>query len=105
MAIVGLVHGHVEGFLSALPRHKDVELVGIAEADSALCEKYAKKFNLPPTLFFRSMTNLIEVRHPQAMLVYTSTAEHRPAIEIAAQYGVSVMVEKPLTLSLEDALV
>jgi predicted dehydrogenase len=42
--------------------------------------------------------------HPQAVLVYTSIAEHRHAIEIAAQYGVSSMVEKPLTISLEDAL-
>jgi len=47
---------------------------------------------------------MIEVRHPQAVLVYTSVGEHRHAIEIAAQYGVSVMVEKPLTISLEDAL-
>jgi predicted dehydrogenase len=44
------------------------------------------------------------VRHPQAVLVYTSIAEHRHAIGIAAQYGVSSMVEKPLTISLEDAL-
>jgi predicted dehydrogenase len=104
VAIVGLVHGHVEGFLAALPKHPDVELVGIAEADSALCAKYEKKYALPETLFFKSEANLIEVRHPQAVLVYTSIAGHRPAIEIAAQYGVSVMVEKPLTLSLDDAL-
>jgi len=38
------------------------------------------------------------------VLVYTSIGKHRHAIEIAAQYGVSVMVEKPLTISLEDAL-
>ena len=50
------------------------------------------------------MANMIEVRHPQAVLVYTSVGEHRHAIEIAAQYGVSVMVEKPLTISLDDAL-
>jgi predicted dehydrogenase len=47
---------------------------------------------------------MIERTHPQAVLVYTSIAQHRPAIEIAAQYGVSVMVEKPLTISLADAL-
>jgi predicted dehydrogenase len=50
------------------------------------------------------MANMIEVRRPQAVLVYTSVAEHRHAIEIAAQYHVSVMVEKPLTISLDDAL-
>ena len=104
VAIVGLAHGHVEGFLAALPRHQDVDLVGIAEADPALTAKVRKKYALPESLFFKSMANMIEVRHPQAVLVYTAIGEHRHAIEIAAQYGVSVMVEKPLTLSLDDAL-
>jgi len=104
VAIVGLEHDHVAGFLKALPQHTDVELVGIADADPDVTAKYAKKFNLPAALFFKSEANMIEVRHPQAVLVYTSIAEHRHAIEIAAQYGVSAMVEKPLTLSLPDAL-
>jgi len=104
VAIVGLEHGHVEGFLSALPQHKDVELVGIADADPELFAKYQKKYALAETLYFKSEANMIERSHPQAVLVYTSIAEHRPAIEIAAQYGVSVMVEKPLTISLADAL-
>ena len=104
VAVVGLEHGHVEGFLRSLPGHSNVQLVGIADADPALFAKYRKEFNLPETLFFRSMANMIEVRRPQAVLVYTPISEHRHAIEIAAQYGVSVMVEKPLTISLEDAL-
>jgi predicted dehydrogenase len=104
VAIVGLEHGHVEGFLAQLPKHSDVQLVGIADADTALWEKYGRKYSLPETLFFKSMANMIEVRHPQAVLVYTSIAEHRHAIEIAARYGVSVMVEKPLTISLADAM-
>jgi predicted dehydrogenase len=104
VAIVGLVHGHVEGFLSALPQHKNVELVGIADPDPALAAKYAKKFDLPQSLFFTRMDEMIEARHPQAVLVYTSVAGHRKVIETAARYGVSVMVEKPLTISLGDAL-
>ena len=104
VAVVGLEHGHVEGFLQSLPQHKNVQLVGIADADPALFAKYRAKFGLSENLFFKSMANMIETRRPQAVLVYTSIAEHRHAIEIAAQYGVAVMVEKPLTISLEDAL-
>jgi glucose-fructose oxidoreductase len=103
VAVVGLEHGHVEGFLSALPKHSDVQLVGIADADSSLIAKYQQKYHLDASLFFKSEANMIEVRHPQAVLVYTSIAQHRPAIDVAAQYGVSVMVEKPLTISLDDA--
>lgn len=104
VAIVGLEHGHVEGFLRSLPRHSDVQLVGIADENPALFAKYKKEFGLADSLFFKSMANMIEVRRPQAVLVYTPISEHRHAIEIAAQYGVSVMVEKPLTISLDDAL-
>jgi glucose-fructose oxidoreductase len=104
VAIVGLEHGHVDGFLHALPRHNDVQLVGIADADPELWKKYGTKFSLPETLFYKSMANMIERCHPQAILVYTPISEHRHAIEIAAQYGLPVMVEKPLTISLDDAL-
>ena len=104
VAIVGLVHDHVAGFLAQLPRHQDVELVGIAEPDPALQEKYQKKYGLADSLFFKDPAKMIEQRRPQALLVYTSIAEHRRMIEVGAYYGVSVMVEKPLTISLADAL-
>lgn len=104
VAVIGLVHGHVEGFLSSLPQHKNVELVGITDPDPALAAKYAKQFSLPQNLFFLSADAMIEARHPQALLVYTSVAGHRQAIETAARHGISVMVEKPLTISLDDAL-
>ena len=104
VAIVGLVHDHVAGFLAQLPRHHDVELVGIAEPDAALQEKYRQKYNLADNLFFKDPAKMIEQRRPDALLVYTSIADHRRMIEIGAYYGVSVMVEKPLTISLDDAL-
>ena len=53
VAIVGLEHGHVEGFLSQLPKHSDVQLVGIADADTSLWQKYGKKYGLADTLFYK----------------------------------------------------
>jgi predicted dehydrogenase len=103
VAIVGLEHGHVDGFLQGLPRHPEVQLVGIADENSALLDKYKEKFHLDASLLFKSEANMIEVRRPNWLLVYTPISEHRPAIDIAAQYGVSVMVEKPLTISVDDA--
>lgn len=104
VAIVGLVHGHVEGFLDQLPQHHEVKLVGIAEANPALVAKYEKKFGLPASLFYKDTESVLSAAHPQAVLVYTSIADHRKVIETAAAHGVNVMVEKPLTISLEDAL-
>lgn len=104
VAIVGLVHDHVAGFLAQLPKHHEVQLVGIAEADPALVAKYEKRDALPQNLFFPTTEAMIAATHPQALLVYTSIADHRKAIETAANHGLSVMVEKPLTISLDDAL-
>ncbi len=104
VAIVGLVHNHVAGFLAQLPKHHDVELVGIEEPDMALALQYERKYSLPHNLFFTRTEAMIEARHPQALLVYTSIADHRKVIEIGARYGIAVMVEKPLTISLDDAL-
>lgn len=103
VAIVGLVHGHVQGFLHNLPSHPEIELVGVAEPDAALRQKYAAQFHLPASLFFPSEAAMLKQVHPRAILVYTSVAAHRAAIEQAAPLHIAAMVEKPLATTVEDA--
>ena len=78
--------------------------MGIVEEDPSLVQQYAKKHKLAQDLFFSQLGRMIEERHLQVVVVYTSTREHRRVIEEAARHGVSAMVEKPLTISLDDAL-
>ena len=112
VAIVGMVHGHIEGFLnkSALTpaggilSRPDVELVGVVEADQKLFDSYAAKYHLPASLHFRSIREMVAQTHPRAVLVFTASSEHRRVVEECAALGVHVMVEKPLATSYEDAL-
>jgi predicted dehydrogenase len=104
VAIVGLEHGHVAGFLNAFPKQQDAQLVGIVDADTALCAKYEQQYHLSPNMFYATLDDLLAHQHPQALLVYTAVGEHRRVIEAGAAHGLDVMVEKPLTLSLDDAL-
>lgn len=104
VAIVGLEHGHVAGFLDSLPKQTGVQLVGVVEADSALVTEYAQKYALDRKLFFADIDSMVAQQHPQALLVYTSIAQHRRVIEAGARHHLTVMVEKPLTISLADAL-
>ena len=104
VAVVGLVHGHVQGFLHNLASHPNVELVGISEPDAALRQKYAAQFHLKESLFFPSEKAMLAATHPQAILVYTSIADHREAIEQAAPLHIAAMVEKPLATTVDDAL-
>jgi len=104
VAIVGLVHGHVQGFLHNLASHPEIALVGISDPDPALRQKYITKTHLSGDLFFATEAEMLKKTHPQAILVYTSIAGHRAAIEEAAPLHIAAMVEKPLATTVEDAL-
>jgi glucose-fructose oxidoreductase len=104
VAIVGLTHDHVRGFFGTLPSHPEVQLVGISEPNAALREKYIARTHLPAALFFPTEAAMLQATHPQAILVYTSIAGHRAAIEAAAPLHIAAMVEKPLATTYDDAL-
>ncbi len=104
VAIVGLVHGHVGGFLNTLPTNRNARLVAIVEPDTALAARYASRYHLDPKLFYADPEQMLTREHPDAVLVYTTIRDHRRIIDLAARHGVSSMVEKPLATTLSDAL-
>src|SRR5262249_8430160 len=103
VAIAGMVHGHTSGFLNRLKDRQDVEVVGVAEPDRALFDRYAANFHLDPKLYHADLDEMLNATHPQAVLVYTNTFDHRRAVEICAKHRIPVMMEKPLAVSNEDA--
>jgi len=104
VGIVGLVHGHVQGFLEHSLHNPEIEIVGIAEPDQSLASQYAKQYGIDKGLLFPDLETMLTQSHPQAVLVYTNTYDHRRVVETCARRGVHVMMEKPLAVSLDDAL-
>jgi len=103
VALAGLVHGHAFGFFDQFQKRTDLQVVGIAEADRQLAAQFAKGYKLEPGLFYSSVEEMLKAVHPQAVLAFTNTYDHRRVVETCARYGVPVMMEKPLAVSLEDA--
>jgi predicted dehydrogenase len=104
IGVVGLVHGHVGGFFNQALKRTDVQIVGIAEPDRALFDRYAAKYKLNADLYFPSLDALLKAAHPEAVVLYTSTFGHRAAVETCSRSHVPVMMEKPLAVSYQDAL-
>ena len=112
VGIIGLVHGHVGGFLNGgalVPaggamHRPDIEVVGVVEPDQKLFDSYAARFHWPANFHFNSIQELAAQAHPKAALVFTSTAGHTKAVEECARLGIHVMMEKPLAVSYKDAL-
>ena len=103
VALAGLVHGHAFGFFDQFQKRTDIQIAGIAEADGQLVAHFEKRFGLEPGLFYSDLEEMLKKTHPQAVLAYTNTYDHRRVVEICARYGVPVMMEKPLAVSFEDA--
>jgi predicted dehydrogenase len=104
IGIVGLVHGHVYGFIRQLQARPDVRLVGIAEADLALAKRYAESFNLPTQLFYTNLDEMLARTNVEAAALFTTTYDHTIAVETCAMAGVhAVMMEKPLAVDMAGA--
>lgn len=102
VVVVGLNHDHVHGVLSQYNKGQ-VKIVGIAESDKQLQQKFSKLYHLPDSLFFSDLKQLVMDKKPDAVLGYNPVAKHVDIVEICAPLGIAVMVEKPLAATLAQA--
>jgi len=102
VAVDGLAHDHVHGILNQYKKG-EVMIVGIAEKDDQLVQRYKKTYQLPDSMFYRDLESLLKHIQPEAVLAYNAINEHILTVEICAPMGISVMVEKPLATTVKDA--
>ncbi len=103
VGVAGLVHGHAAGFLDAALRRKDITIVGVAEADTAVSGEYARRYHFKEIEIYRSLETMLQEQRPEAVVVFSNTFDHRSVVELCSRHGVHVMMEKPLAASLADA--
>jgi predicted dehydrogenase len=103
LAIAGLVHGHVSGFLDALKNRDNVKLVGVFDPDPQLRKMYAQRYGLPESAFFADLETMLDQAKPEAVASFTSTYDHPEVVEACALRHIHVMMEKPLAVSMEHA--
>lgn len=102
VAIAGLVHDHVHGILA----HKDlndIEIVGIAEPNRDLAERYSQRYGFGLDIVYDNLEELLDETKPDAVAAFNSIYDHLAVVEICAPRGIHVMVEKPLAVNLEHA--
>jgi predicted dehydrogenase len=102
IGIAGLTHDHVNGIMNRAD-DGDLEVVGIAEPNKELADKYIKKFNLPPSVWFSSLEEMLEKTKPEAVSAFGSTFDHLAVVQACAPRKIHVMVEKPLAVSVDHA--
>lgn len=102
MAVAGITHGHVAWILSR--KKQDVILAGIYEPDNELAQRYAKKYGFNVNLIYNNLDKMLDAVKPEAVVAFGSIYEHMAVVEACAPRHISVMVEKPLATTLQQAL-
>jgi hypothetical protein len=92
VAVAGLSHDHAHTIMHQFKEGK-VIILGIAESDQALVERYKKTYQLPDSLFFSNLNVLLDKKKPDAVLAFNSIIEHEAVVATCAPRGISVMVE------------
>ncbi len=102
IGIDGLSHTHVHWLLNRAD-DGDIEIVGIAEPNRELAERYLRHYNLPTSLLFSTLEEMLPKAKPQAVASFNPIDEHIRTVRACAPRHIHVMVEKPLAASLAQA--
>jgi predicted dehydrogenase len=102
VGVAGLNHDHAYGLMNQYKKG-EVAIIGIAEPDEQLVQRYKKTYQLPDSLFYKSVPEMLAHVKPDAVLAYNAIADHLAVVEACAPKGISVMVEKPLATTVKQA--
>lgn len=102
VGVAGLSHDHAYGLMSQY-KNGEVIILGIAESNRQLADRYKQKWQLPDSIFYTTVDEMLKHIQPDAVLAYNAIADHLSVVEACAPKGISVMVEKPLATTVKQA--
>ena len=104
IAIAGLNHGHVWGFLhNAQSRPADVEIAAVWDPDAALLARCASSNQLANDRLFTDLDKMLDAAKPETVATFTDTFSHVKVVEACARRHIPVMMEKPLAVDMNQA--
>ena len=102
VGVAGLTHTHVHWILGR-EDIGDIEIVGIAEPNRDLAQRYAEQHGFSMDLVHDSLEEMIAASQPEAVTVFGTIYDHLKVVQTCAPKGIHVMVEKPLAVSMNHA--
>lgn len=101
VGVLGMTHDHIWGNLADLKRSNLGTLVAAADPNEELLEKAQRDYECPEV--YEDYMEMLEEVELDAVYVFGDNATGVDLIELAADYGLHVLVEKPLASTFEGA--
>ncbi len=104
IAIIGtgwIAEAHIDSYL----KMEDVEIVALADLVPGKAAKFAEKFKLKNCRIYESDEELLKnEKELDGVSICTYNCQHAPCAIHALKAGVNVMLEKPFTVTLDEAI-
>lgn len=99
IGIMSFAHIHAENYTQILKNRNDVKVIGFYDDDAKRGKEFSEKYLIP---FFTDKEAFFAEK-PDAVIICCENNRHRKFAEEAAANSCSVLCEKPLATSVEDA--
>ena len=83
---------------------EDVEVVALADLIPGKAEAFAKKYGVEGARYYASGHDMLENEQLDGVSICTYNTQHAPCAIDALEHGVNVMLEKPFTVTLDEAI-
>ena len=94
-----------QAHMDAYKKMADVEVVALADLVPGKAEKFGKTFDLPEARCYNSGHEMLEAEKDlDGVSICTYNCQHAPCAIDALEHGVHVMLEKPFTVTLDEAI-
>ena len=93
-----------ESHVESLKQMPDVDIVAGADLIPGKAEKFFKRYDLPNVRCYPDHTSMLEAEDLDAVCVCTYNATHAVCTIAALKKGVNVLLEKPFTVTLDEAV-
>lgn len=94
-----------ESHINVLNKMEDVEVVALADLVPGKAKAFADKFGIKGARIYNSDAELLDAEKDlDGVSICTYNAQHAPCAINALNHGVNVMLEKPFTVTLDEAI-
>jgi UDP-N-acetyl-2-amino-2-deoxyglucuronate dehydrogenase len=80
----------------------NLEVIGLCDYDKVKCSDLTKSFSLVSLLIIREATSFLDQSEIDMVAILTHSGNHYELAKSAILRGINVLIEKPLTLSIEE---
>ena len=101
-AIIGC--GRIARFHIMAAKENNIEIIALCDINIKKAQKYIEDYNLSPqTKIYSDYRKMLTKEDIEFVSIATESDKHAPIAIDVINYGINVLIEKPVALSIKDA--